>query len=115
MHTLAKLPHRSPMMVANAKPPGPTARASRASRGSTRLTANAAEAINAAMPTSFPSVACAAAALAVAACGASGGTPDEELPGLVHAAQEATPAIDPVRAAKDPAILAAAIDMPEHQ
>jgi hypothetical protein len=67
------------------------------------------------MATTRPSVACAAAALAVAACGSSGGTPDEELPGLVHAAQEAPPAIDAARAAKEPAMLAAALDMPQHQ
>jgi len=67
------------------------------------------------MPTSRPSVACAAAVLAVAACGSSGGTPDDELPGLVHAAKDAEPALDAARAAKDPSVLAAAIAMPQHR
>ncbi len=49
------------------------------------------------------------------ACGASGGTPDDELPGLVHAQVENAPAIDVARAAKDPAMLAAAVDLPEHR
>jgi hypothetical protein len=82
------------------------------------LTVAADDAINAPMLTGRPSVARAALALGlgtIAACGASGGTPDEELPGLVHAAKEAAPAIDVARAAKDPAMLAAAIAMPEHR
>ena len=62
------------------------------------------------MATCRPSVACAALALVAGACGASGGTPDEELPGLVHAAKEDAPAIDVARAAKDPAMLAGGVD-----
>jgi hypothetical protein len=70
------------------------------------------------MPTGCRSLACAACALAAAAvagCGRSGGTPDEDLPGVVHARTEAAPAIDAARAARDPAVLTAAIDLPEHR
>jgi len=52
--------------------------------------------------------------VAGAGCGRSGGTPDEDLPGVVHARAEAAPAIDVAKAAADPAVLAAAIDLPEH-
>jgi hypothetical protein len=86
------------------------------------LTVAADDAINAPMLTGRPSVARAALALflgagvgAIAACGASGGTPDEDLPGLVHAAKEQAPAIDVDRAAKDPEVLALAVAMPEHR
>lgn len=79
------------------------------------MTVAADDAINAWMATGPRSVACAVfAAAAAAGCGASGGTPDEELAGLVHAAKDAPPAIDVDRAASDPVALGAAIAMPEH-
>ncbi len=53
------------------------------------------------------------ALLAVAACGTSGGTPDEELPGLVHAPADTAPSIDVARAGKDAAVLTAALTMAE--
>src|SRR5262245_58983646 len=112
MQTLAKLPHSRPMRTAKPYPHGPTANASRC--GSVWLTVSAVDAINAAMPTTCLRVACAAAWLG-AACGASGGTPDEELVGLVHTAKDEAPAIDVGRAARDPAALAAAVAVPEHR
>jgi hypothetical protein len=82
------------------------------------LTVAADDAINAWMatgPWSVACVACVAAAALGGGCGASGGTPDEELAGLVHAAKEQAPAIDVARAASDPDALGAAIAAPEHR
>jgi hypothetical protein len=81
------------------------------------LTVAADDAINAWMATGPWSVACAACAAVAAAgagCGASGGTPDDELAGLVHAAKDQPPAVDVAQAASDPDVLGAAIAMPEH-
>ncbi|MCE9580377.1 MAG: hypothetical protein K8W52_45080 [Deltaproteobacteria bacterium] len=55
----------------------------------------------------------AAAALFAIGCGTSGGTPDEELPGLVHAPVDVAPTIDVARAGKDAAVLTSALTMPE--
>jgi hypothetical protein len=81
------------------------------------LTVAAVDAINAWMATGPWSVAravCVAVAAAGAGCGASGGTPDDELVGLVHAKKDQPPAIDVARAAADPDALGAAIAAPEH-
>jgi hypothetical protein len=78
------------------------------------LTGIAVDAKNAAMITARSRLARGALSLAlVAACGTSGGTPDEDLPGLVHAPVEAAPKIDVAQAGKDAAVLASALGMPE--